>query len=302
MFEALLLLVVGLNLSVDFMDRRAALQSAPNALSLWTTIVQFLLVVPLAGLTSRLTALQLALCMVVGALSSLARIPWYRALSIPGEKLSRLAPFTRLSSVIALVAGFLLLGESFSFGTFIGGLIVIAGAVVMTLPPKRINFTDYVSANKAVLLVILVASSSAAISIFHKYLLNAGVSIISAYFYLKLFQFVFLVLHAGRNAYLWPSLSAISNFPLFVQARVIQTAAALLYLLVLREVDLSKVAPITAGVQPLMFLAVEKIMEASTKKEAGKEQAVAKRGPVNAGMRYGGLAVTAIGLFILAGG
>ena len=69
----------------------------------------------------------------------------------------------------------------------------------MTLPPKRVNFTDYLSANKAVLLVILVAFSSAAISIFHKYLLNAGVSIISAYFYLKLFQFVFLVLHASRN-------------------------------------------------------------------------------------------------------
>jgi uncharacterized membrane protein len=301
MFEVLLLLVVGLNLSVDFMDRRAALQSAPNALSLWTTIVQFLLVVPLAGLTSRLTALQLGLCIVVGALSSLARIPWYRALSIPGEKLSRLAPFTRLSSVIALVAAFLLLGESFSFGKFIGGLLVIAGAIAMTMPPKRVSLADYFSANIAVFLVLLVALSSAAVSIFHKYLLDVGVSIISAYFYLKLFQFVFLVLHAIRHSYLRSSLSAISDFPLFLQARVIQTAAALLYLLVLREVDLSKVAPITAGAQPLMFLAVEKLLELSGGKAAKKQQAAPKRAQ-SAGMRYAAAAVVAIGLFMSAGG
>jgi hypothetical protein len=70
---------------------------------------------------------------------------------------------------------------------------------------------------------------------------------------------------------------------------------------VLREVDLSKVAPITAGAQPLMFLAVEKLLELSGGKAAKKQQAAPKRAQ-SAGMRYAAAAVVAIGLFMSAGG
>jgi len=304
MFESLLVAVVALNVWADFIDRRAAVQSDASALSLWTTITQFLLVMPLIGLASQLTLAQTALCALVGAFTALARIPWYRALSTPGQTLSRLAPFTRLSSVIVLVLAFTFLGEPFSMNKFLGALLMVAGALVISLDRSFTGFGDYFANNRAIFLVLIFASSLAAIAVFYKYMLNAGVPIITTYFFLKLFQCVASVAHGYQNSALRPSLAAILDLQLFVQARTLQTAAAFLYLFVLRHVDLSTVEPIAAATGPLMYLTIDKVSEW----RAGKAQ------PHGAGIAYPerqasgsyvailGLVATALGLYFVVKG
>lgn len=261
MLEFLLVPVVGLNVWADFIDRQAAFRSDASALSLWTTIVQFLLVMPLFGMAGRLTPTQIGLCALVGAFTSLARIPWYRALSTPGQKLSRLAPFTRLSSVIVVVLAFTLLGEAFSLNKLLGALLMVASALVISLDRSFTGFRDYFAGNRAILLVLIFASSLAVISVFYKYMLNAGVPIITTYFFLKLFQCAASIAHGYHKGALGRSFAAILDLQLFVRARALQTLAAFLYLFVLRHVDLSTVEPIAAAIGPLLYLTIDKVSE-----------------------------------------
>ena len=261
LYEWLLVVVVGLNIWADFMDRRAAIQSDATALSLWTTISQFILVMPLVGLAGWLTPLQSVLCACVGAFTALARIPWYRALSTPGAKLSRLAPFTRLSSVIVLILAFTLLDEAFSITKFLGAILMVAGALVISLDRSFTGIRDYFASNRAILLVLIFAASMAVTSVFYKYMMNAGASVVTTYFFLKLFQCVSSVSYGYRNGTLRRSFAAIMDIQLFVQARATQTIAAFLYLFVLRHVDLSAVEPIAAAIGPLLYLIVDKSSE-----------------------------------------
>jgi len=260
-YEWLLVLVVGLNIWADFMDRTAAIRSDAVALSLWTTISQFILVMPLVGLAGLLTPQQAVLSAGVGAFTALARIPWYRALSTPGAKLSRLAPFTRLSSVLVLILAFTLLGEAFSTTKFLGAILMVAGALVISLDRSFTSFRDYVASNRAISLVLIFAASMAVTSVFYKYMLNAGASVITTYFFLKLFQFAAALSYGYRNKTLRRSFSAITDIQLFVQARATQTLAAFLYLFVLRNTDLSSVEPIAAAIGPLLYLVIDKAFE-----------------------------------------
>jgi uncharacterized membrane protein len=267
LYEWLLVLVVGLNIWADFMDRTAAMRSDAVALSLWTTISQFILVMPLVGLAGLLTPQQAVISASVGAFTALARIPWYRALSTPGAKLSRLAPFTRLSSVIVLILAFTLLGEAFSTTKFLGAILMVAGALMISLDRSFTSFRDYIASNRAISLVLIFAASMAVTSVFYKYMMNAGASVITTYFFLKLFQFAAAVSYGYRNNTLRRSFCAIMDIQLFVQARATQTIAAFLYLFVLRNADLSSVEPIAAAIGPLLYLIIDKASEwwASTK-------------------------------------
>jgi uncharacterized membrane protein len=300
-YELLLLVIVGLNIWADFMDRRAAIQSDANALTLWTVIVQFIFVAPLLVLTTRLTAEQTALCAGVGAFTGFARSAWYRALSMREGKLSRLAPFARLSSVMVLVLACTLLGEACSILKFSGAMLMVAGALAISLDRSFSSFRDYLASNRAILLVLIFAASMAAISVFYKYMLNAGVSIISTYVFLKLSQCAALIGQAYRRGFLQGSFSAIADVPLFMQARAMQTIAALLYLFVLSHVDLSTVEPIAAAASPLLYLLIDKIaewrMEAAKAREPGAPRTHKQTRRKYAA--YFGSGATAIGLYFV---
>ena len=304
MFEFLLVAVVGLNVWADFIDRRAAFRSDAVALSLWTTIVQFLLVMPLIGIVGRLTPTQIGVCALVGAFTALARIPWYRALSTPGQKLSRLAPFTRLSSVIVVVLAFTLLGEAFSMKKLFGALLMVAGALVISLDRSFTGFRDFFAGNRAVLLVLIFACSLAVISVFYKYMLNAGVPIITTYFFLKLFQCAASVAHGYHRGGLGRSFSAILDLQLFVRARALQTLAAFLYLFVLRHVDLSTVEPIAAAIGPLLYLTIDKVSEwrARASPRATADVPSPRTHTIREYVALVGLAMTAVGLYYVVKG
>lgn len=304
MFEFLLVAVVGLNVWADFIDRRAAGRSDATALSLWTTIVQLILVMPLIGLTARLTLEQTVVCALVGAFTALGRIPWYRALSMPGQKLSRLTPFTRLSSVIVVILAFSLLGEAFSANKFFGALLMVGGALAISLDRSFTGFRDYVVSNRAILLVLIFACSLAAVSVFYKYMMNAGVPMITTYFFLKLFQCASAAAYTYRNGTIWRSFAAILDLQLFVQARALQTLAAFLYLFVLRHVDLSTVEPIAAAIGPLLYFSIDKVSEwrAGKREPGGSGASNAGVHPRSERVALVGLVVSALGLYFVVKG
>jgi drug/metabolite transporter (DMT)-like permease len=303
-FELLLVAVVGLNVWADFMDRRAAIRSDANALSLWTTITQFILVIPIVGLTGLISFEQLLVCAIVGAFTAWARIPWYRALSMPGSKLSRLAPFTRLSSVMVLVMAYTFLGEPFSPTKFMGALAMVLGALTLSLDRSFTSLRDYFTSNYALLLVLIFASSMAATSVFYKYMLNAGVSAITIYFFLKLFQCVSAVLYGYSKGILRLGFSAIVDLQLFVQARAIQTLAAFLYLFVLRRVDLSTVEPIAAAIGPIIYFSIDAIEAIRAK--ANEPPPLPSQSPPKRSLRsyvaFAGTLVIAVGLYFVIRG
>ena len=301
-FEFLVIAVVALNVWADFTDRRAASRSDVYALALWTTIAQFLLVVPLIGLVSKLTASQFAICGAVGAFSAGARISWYRALTTSGEKLSRLAPFSRISSVMALAMAVLVLGEAPGPSKLGGALIMVIGAFMMSWRGPVGSLRQYLALNQQLVQVTIFAASTASISVFYRYMGLAGVSIVTTYFFLKLTQLSYGLLHAMWNRYLVESYAAIVDLPLFVQARTLQTAAAMLYIFVLRQLDLSQVEPIAAASAPLMYLAVEKFSDRRARERDTLPNGVPETAAKHQSIRNAGLIAIIVGIFLFVRG
>lgn len=304
MYESLLLVVIGLNIWADFMDRRAARGSNVFAMSLWTTVVQFLLVLPLIGLAHTVTAPQLVICVLVGAFSALARIAWYQALSQSRERLSRLAPFSRISSVIVLAFAFVVLGEVFTPPKAFGAGLMILGAFTMSFDRTFTTPRDYFTNNRALGLVLIFAFSTASISIFYKYMLNNNVPIISVYFYLKLFQLISISMLTFHKEHFFNSYSSILNIKLFVKARAVQTVAAFIFLFVLRYLDLSVVEPIAAAATPIAFLAIEKYSDYRRSRRVMIEGAASAEQPQGRRQRvkYVAIAIIAVGLLVMVGG
>lgn len=299
MLEFLVLATVGLNVWADFMDRRAAGRSDPSALSLWTTIVQFILVMPLIGLVSQPTTTEIIICACVGAFTALSRIPWYRALSTPGQSLSRLTPFTRLSSVLVLILAVTLLGEEVSMQKFLGALLMVAGALAVSLQHSFTSLKDYVVTNKAIALVLIFACSLAATSVFYKYMMNAGVALITTYFLLKFFQCASAIAYNTYRGTLFNSFLAISDLQLFVRARTLQTAAAFLYLFVLRNLDLSTVEPIAAAAGPALYFLIDQVQARRAPRQASAD---ARPPIIGQALTIFGLFASAAGLYLVVGG
>jgi uncharacterized membrane protein len=295
MLALMLVTVVALNVWADFIDRRSTTASDINALALWTTIIQFALVVPLIGLVRPAPLELLIPCAAVAAFSVWARHAWFTALSSRTERLSRLAPISRLSSVVTLALAFAVLREQVSTEAVIGATTMVVGGLLISFRRETPDLRAYARENKALVLVALFAASSATITILYKHSLNVGIGIISAYFYLKAFQFAFAMAFAAFKGQIARSYSAIDDLPLFIRARVIQTAAALAYLFVLSKVPLAFAVPITAVAGPLLYLLIERL--------AGKyEKAGVNTGRVNRIVEGLGLLAVLVGGYILAGG
>lgn len=256
MYLLLLLLTVGLNATSDIIDRRVSRPSNIHALSLWTSIVQLLLICPFMGLVDWPRPLHLSILFFVGWFSSFARGRWYLALSNPAEKLSRLAPLLRLSSVIVLIFAVVLLGEAMSGLVALGGGMMIAAGFMISLERSRATFDEFLRANRALGLVVIFASSNALITVAYKYLLDDDASILTVYFFLKLCQCLPLVFTAWADGSLSTSYRQIASIRLFVGSRTLQTVAALIFLLALSKLNLTMAEPVVA-VGPLIFLGWE---------------------------------------------
>lgn len=258
MFELLLLLTVCLNISSDIVDRRISGVSNPRALTLWAAILQLLLVCPFIFWLRWPGWLHLGLLLVVGAFSGFAREHWYRALAQTHEQLSRFVPFVRLSSVLVLALAILLLGETMTPMMAAGALLMIAAGFLISLERYGGNWRQFLHANRALALVAVFAASNACISVSYKYLLENELNIISIYFFLKLFQCWPLVAKAAVDGTLKSSRQEIAHPGWLVVSRLFQTVAALVFLLVLYRLPLTRVEPLMA-LSPFLYLAWERI-------------------------------------------
>jgi len=256
MYTLLLVGMMGLNMAVDFMDRRTVQRGDFYALALWTMIIQFLLILPLIGLVKAMPIEAYVLCALVGFYSAFSRVSWYRAISAHGQTLSRLSPFLRLSSVISLGCAFFLLGEPFTYVKGLGGLLMIGGSLLMTLDNPAESIRKFIEYNRAAVLVLMTAISTASIAVSYKYLMNGGVDLFSIFFFLKLFQMLAMLSLHMKGRSLAMSYRRILHLRLLVTGRFFQTVASLIYMTVLSHLELSTVEPI-ASLSPLMLLGVE---------------------------------------------
>lgn len=254
MYELLLIFTLTLNIASDIIDRNVSRPTNVHALSLWTSITQLLLICPFIGLVDLPALMPLLLLFSVGGFSSFARGRWYLALSNRDEKLSRFTPFVRLSSVMVIFCAIVFMDETMTPMMFFGAALMITAAFLTSLERTKPAISDFLHANKALGMVLIFATSNALITITYKYLLNHSVSIITIYFFLKLFQCLPLLFIASNNATLAHSYREITHIRLFVGSRVLQTIAALTFLLALRNLNLSTVEPIVALSPFIYFL------------------------------------------------
>jgi len=256
MFELLLLLTMVCNIAGDVIDRRVSPVSNPRALALWGSIVQLLLVCPFLLIVDWPGWPHLLLLAVVGGFSGFARERWYRALGHPHESLSRLIPFVRLSGVLVLALAVLVLGEPMTPVMAAGALLMIGAGFLISLERYGGDFRAFVHANRALVLVVVFATSNAFISVSYKYLLGREVSIVTIYFFLKLFQCLPLLAKSAAEGRLASSRGEIASPALFVVSRIFQTVAALVFLLVLYRLPLTLVEPLMA-LSPFLYLGWE---------------------------------------------
>lgn len=256
MFELLLLLTLCLNISSDIVDRRISGISNPRALNLWASIVQLLLVCPFIFWLQWPGWPHVGLLLVVGAFSGFAREHWYRALAQTHEQLSRFVPFVRLSSVLVLALAILLLGETMTPMMAVGALLMIGAGFMISLERYGGHWREFLHANRALALVLVFATSNAFISVSYKYLLGQALNIITIYFLLKLFQCLPLVAKAVVEGTLMSSRMEIAHPRWFVVSRISQTVAALVFLLVLYRLPLTRVEPLMA-LSPFIYLGWE---------------------------------------------
>ncbi|MCU1295318.1 MAG: protein of unknown function transrane, partial [Bryobacterales bacterium] len=66
-----------------------------------------------------------------GLATGLSWLCYFRALQLGPA--SRVAPIDKLSVALVIVAGILFLGEKFTWGKAVGGLLIVAGAIVVAL-------------------------------------------------------------------------------------------------------------------------------------------------------------------------
>jgi uncharacterized membrane protein len=240
------LLSVWFNITADFIDKAISQQGKAQNLAFWTNVIQFFLILPLIGLVRPIPIQHLVLCGMVGAFTAYGRIPWFRALATQGQALSQLTPFVRLSSVFVLLGAIFLLGEPFNVTKFTGGSLLIFGAMLSMLDSRIVSFRGFLLDNRAPLFAMTYAVCNSSVPLLYKFLVNEGEDLLSIYFYLKIFQALFIILSSAHGAISLLHTTTFDAFRLIVVARILQTSAALVYLYALTHLQLSVAEPIAA--------------------------------------------------------
>ncbi|HKA19578.1 MAG TPA: hypothetical protein VKN18_14910 [Blastocatellia bacterium] len=253
------LLSVWFNIGADFVDKLIARTGRAKDFAFWTNVIQFMLLLPLVGLVTPIPYKALALCASVGAITAYGRIPWYHALAVQGQGLSRLTPFVRLSSIFVLLGAIFILKEPNSPERFVGGGLIILASIIVLLDEPLTTVRKLLETNRAPLFAIIFAISSSAVPLLYKYLVNEGLNLFSIYFYLKLFQATFIMLSSSHGAISSLHMTSFVAFKLIIFARILQTCAALFYLYALTRIDLSVAEPI-AALGPFFIIVTELLL------------------------------------------
>jgi drug/metabolite transporter (DMT)-like permease len=253
------LVSVWLNIAADFIDRSVSQSGQAKNLAFWTNVIQFFLIVPLIGLVHPMPFDALIWCIVVGALTAFGRIPWFRALAVQGQSLSRLSPFVRLSSFFVLLGAIFILDEPFNEAKFGGGCLLIFASILALLDEPLQTIRQLFNKNKSSLYATLYALSNSAVPLLYKFLVNRGEDLFSIYFELKVFQALFIGMASAQGIVAIQRTTSFGTFKLIVFARILQTLAALVYLGALSGLALSVAEPI-AALGPFFVLLVEFVL------------------------------------------
>lgn len=255
----LLLCTIVLNITSDYLDRASTRNWNPYLTSLWGSAIQFLLILPFIGLVHDINLRVVGLCGLAGMVSAYGRVPWYRALANAHESLAPLAPFLRLSSVIVLLLAWLILDEPITFSKGCGSLLIVFAAMVILMDNPDRTQNALLTKHNECFLVFFFAVSTAITAFTYKLLLNSGEPLWTIYFALKLFQALFQFLIVRGEKVFLKTVDFFNHFRLFVFSRVLQTIAAILYLLVLSRINLSSVEPVMA-VGPFLYFVIDRIV------------------------------------------
>jgi uncharacterized membrane protein len=259
LFVALMFATGLLSVAVHVVDRGWNRLSSPHSMTLWSSLVQLLLVLPFVGFVSVLPWKIAVVLVAVGALTAYSRVSWYRALASREDSLSRLLPLTHSSGFLVLVLGSLLLGERLPPLAAVGGSAMILGAILISLEQPGATLKEFLAMNLALGFVLLQSLGRAANNVSYKWVFNQGdFDFFSVYFYLKLFEFlsiatIMICFHSPR---LGPG--NIQNLAAFVAARGLQTASGLLFILVLNHIDITLAEPVSAS-GPLIAITWERL-------------------------------------------
>jgi len=256
-YIVLMFLTGPLSLAVHVLDRSWNSKSDVYAMSLWSSLFQFILIAPFIGAAKVVSPGITILLFAVGALSAYARTRWFVALSHSGDSLSRLVPLTRTSSFIVLVLAALVLGEGISPAAAIGGALMILGGLFISLENPYATFKEFVTMNLSLVFVVFFALARAVNNVTYKWVLNQGsYDFYTIYIYLKLFEFLAIAAIIAPSARLRGGFTRIEHKPVFLVARILQTASGLLFIYVLAHLNISTAEPI-AAIGPLFAVAWE---------------------------------------------
>lgn len=257
MLIALLIATSVLSTMVHVIDRAANWESDVYAMTLWSSLVQLLLIMPFIGLVGLLPWNITGVLMGVAAITAYARSRWYIALSSSGDSLSRLLPLTHASSFIVLILAAVVLGEKLPPLAWLGGVVMVVGAMCISMEQPAATFKAFLLANVALALVLSQSLSRAVNNVSYKWIFNQGAyDFFTIYFYLKVFEFIAVGTIVASSKSYRARYHMISNPQAFVGARGLQTFSGLMFIFVLNHMDISVAEPISA-VGPLFAIAWE---------------------------------------------
>ena len=254
---SLIVITSVLSTAVHVIDRSWNRGSDVYAMTFWSSVIQVLIVLPFAGMVSILPLDITCILLLVGAITALARISWYRALASTGDALSRLLPLTHASGFIVLLLAFAVLGESLPPWGVAGGCAMIFGAILISLEQPASTMREFLALNLALGLVLFQSVARSVNNVSYKWVFNQGdFSFFTIYFYLKLLEllsvaFLIMTTNGPQSKY-----RDLRNRPAFLVARGMQTISGLLFIYVLRHLDISVAEPVSAA-GPLYAIAWE---------------------------------------------
>jgi drug/metabolite transporter (DMT)-like permease len=257
LFVFLVILTGPLSITVHVLDRSWNAKSDVYAMTLWSSLFQFILVAPFIGVAQVVSPGIAGLLLCVGALSAYARTRWFAALSYSGDSLSRLVPLTRASSFIVLILAALFLGERFTALAATGGVLMIFGGLLISMEQPSATIKEFLALNLSLLFVLFFALARAVNNVSYKWILDQGrYDFYTIYVYLKLFEFLAIGAIMARSPRLRAGFGKIAHKPVFAVARVVQTASGLLFIYVLDHMNISTAEPI-AAIGPIFAVAWE---------------------------------------------
>ncbi|MBR9675986.1 EamA family transporter [Candidatus Woesearchaeota archaeon] len=209
----------------------------------WAVITHFFIILPFLYFVELISLKYLGIIFFLSVLSVISNRFLYKGMK--KDEVSRTTPFSQFSGVFAVVLSVLILGERPSTINFLGVVLMVFAAYLISSEKPFRNLKEFVYSNKAIVYVLIAALISSFNTVVNKQVLF-GVSALSLMFFRRLTSFLIVS----------PSLLKkpdIKDWPLFFSARILSTGGLLGFFYVLSKQELYLTVPILA-VQPLLVL------------------------------------------------